>query len=244
MSSLKSAMKSGQRTHKERGQISGRKHLGNLEKHKDYVLRAKDFQRKKHIIKNLKRKAFEKNPDEFYFQMVSGKTKNGVHVQQRPSSKGHTRDEIKLMKTQDLGYLNLKQNSEAKKIEKLKANLHFTSLADQQPRTHIFFVDSKKEEKLFDPAKRMNTKTELLSRCHNIPTLETLDKIDFEEINHSSEHLKSYKELQTRIDRKKQLNKAREGLVLQRQLMGKGSVNKHKQEDGEALFEWMPKRKR
>ncbi|XP_066916186.1 probable U3 small nucleolar RNA-associated protein 11 [Clytia hemisphaerica] len=248
MSSLKSAMKSGQRTHRERGQVSGRKHLGNLEKHKDYVLRAKDFHRKKQIIKGLKKKAFEKNPDEFYFQMVSSKTKKGVHIQDRPDSKQLTKEQIKLMKTQDVNYLNVKHNAEAKKIEKLKSNLHFTSLADAQPRTHIFFVDSKKEAKNFDAAERMNTHPEFLSRTHNIPTLETLKKMEFEQpAPNSKAGEKGYKELQRRIERKSKLNESRNHLVLQRKLMGKGSVRKQKTEnedDEPPVFKWKSIRKR
>ena len=245
MSSLKSAMKSGQRTHRERGQISGRKHLGNLEKHKDYVLRAKDFHRKKQAIKGLKKKAFEKNPDEFYFQMINSKTRDGIHIQKRATSKQLTKDQLKLMKTQDVNYLNLKHSSEVKKIEKLKSNLHFTTLSDAQPRSHIFFVDSKKEEKNFNAAKQLNTLPEFLTRTHNIPTVETLGKIDLTKISVPENGRKSYKELQQRMERERKLNEARNKLVLQRKLMGKGSVEKQKAGDRETpIYKWKSIRKR
>ena len=245
MSSLKSAMKSGQRTHRERGQISGRKHLGNLEKHKDYVLRAKDFHRKKKAIKGLKKKAFEKNPDEFYFQMIKSKTDKGVHIQQRSTSKHLTKDQIKLMKTQDVNYLNLKHSSEMKKIEKLKSNLHFTSLADVQPRSHIFFVDSKKEEKTFNAAKKMNTLPEFLTRTHNIPTMETLGKIDMEETANTESGQKSYKELKQRMERERKLNEARNEVILKRKLSGKGSKEKTKGDDDDMpIYKWKNIRKR
>jgi len=48
---------------------------GLLEKHKDYVERAKDFNRKKKTISSLRQKALFKNPDEFYFAMTKSKTK-------------------------------------------------------------------------------------------------------------------------------------------------------------------------
>lgn len=243
MSSLKSAMKNGQRTHRERGQISGRKHLGNLEKHKDYVLRAKDFHRKKKTIKSLKKKAFEKNPDEFYFQMINTKTKTGVHIKERASSQILTADEVRLLKTQDVNYLNLKHNSEVKKIEKLKSNLHFTSLADKQPRSHIFFVDSKKEVKTFDAAKQMNTLPEFLSRTHNIPTVDTLENINLE--TDADNGQKAYRELEQRMGRQRKLNQTRNKLSLQKKLMGKGTVHKQKtEEDTSSTYKWKSVRKR
>lgn len=62
------------RQHKERGQLTHRKKLGLLEKHKDYVQRAKDHHSKRDRIKRLRQKALlEKNKDEFYFGMVKGR---------------------------------------------------------------------------------------------------------------------------------------------------------------------------
>ncbi len=48
---------------------------GLLEKHKDYILRARDFQRKQGALKQLRHKAAARNPDEFYFAMQQSKTK-------------------------------------------------------------------------------------------------------------------------------------------------------------------------
>ena len=73
MSSLRNAMK--RREHKERAQPASRKRFGLLEKHKDYVERARDYNKKKKRIKSLKEKAMNRNPDEFYFNMVNSKTK-------------------------------------------------------------------------------------------------------------------------------------------------------------------------
>lgn len=50
-----------------------------MEKKKDYVLRARDYHKKKTEITNLRRKAAFRNPDEFYFAMNKTKTKDGVH---------------------------------------------------------------------------------------------------------------------------------------------------------------------
>merc|ERR1712136_476693 len=182
MSSLKSAMKGHQKTHRERGQVSGRKHLGLLEKRKDYVQRAKNFHKKEAFLKSLKKKAVEKNPDEFYFKMISSKTKDGVHIEQRNVNTKYTKEQIDLMKTQDVNYLNLQRSREFNKIHKLQKNLQFIEESDKQARNHIFFVDSKQEEEEFDAAARLQTAPGLLNRPHNRPTVDMLQKTNGEEI--------------------------------------------------------------
>jgi U3 small nucleolar RNA-associated protein 11 len=66
------------RNHKERGQLANRSRLGILEKHSDYVKRARDFHAKQDRITRLKQKAAERNKDEFYFSMKKEKTKVGT----------------------------------------------------------------------------------------------------------------------------------------------------------------------
>ena len=80
-SSLRNAVK--RRTHKERSQPRGRKNLGLLEKHKDYVKRAKDFHRKEDALRKLREKAAFRNPDEYYFKMAHTKTVDGVHQKRK-----------------------------------------------------------------------------------------------------------------------------------------------------------------
>jgi hypothetical protein len=63
------------RNHKERSQLAHRARLGILEKHKDYVKRARDYHSKQDRLTRLKQKAAEKNKDEFYFSMTREKTK-------------------------------------------------------------------------------------------------------------------------------------------------------------------------
>jgi len=46
-----------------------RKHLGMLEKRKDYLARSKDFKQKQDVVKNLSNKAMMRNPDEYYHKM-------------------------------------------------------------------------------------------------------------------------------------------------------------------------------
>jgi transcription initiation factor TFIID subunit TAF12 len=62
------------RNHKERSQPAHRTRLGFLEKHKDYVKRARDYHSKQDRLRRLRQKAAERNKDEFYFGMVKEKT--------------------------------------------------------------------------------------------------------------------------------------------------------------------------
>ena len=73
MSSLKHV--APRREHRERAQPRGREHLGLLEKHKDYKERSRNFHSKQARLTTLRRKAKERNPDEFYFGMQSSKSK-------------------------------------------------------------------------------------------------------------------------------------------------------------------------
>lgn len=63
------------RNHKERSQPAHRSKLGVLEKHGDYVKRARDYHSKQDRLNRLKQKAAERNKDEFYFSMTKEKTK-------------------------------------------------------------------------------------------------------------------------------------------------------------------------
>ena len=90
------------RAHRERSQPAKRKKLGLLEKHKDYVERSQDYKKKQSFLKTLKKKASERNPDEFYFKMHDSKVTNGIHTK---LTNGLDNDTVKLLKTQDLGYI-------------------------------------------------------------------------------------------------------------------------------------------
>merc|ERR1712226_650989 len=104
MSSLANAAKTN-KTHRERRQPEARSKLGLLEKKK---------------LQQLRKKALNKNPDEFYFHMINSKMVDGVH-QERAKDSALSEEQIKLMQTQDKKYIMNKRTSEINKIEKLRA---------------------------------------------------------------------------------------------------------------------------
>ncbi|KAL8220399.1 UNVERIFIED_CONTAM: Small subunit (SSU) processome component [Gekko kuhli] len=101
--------------------------------------------------------------------------KDGVHVIKQQEEE-RTLEQQKLMKTQDLKYIEMKRVAEVKKIERLKSELHLLEAEGKQPNKHTFFFDSKKEVQSFDPVTHLNTVPELMGRVYNRPTLETLRK--------------------------------------------------------------------
>ncbi|XP_041020999.1 probable U3 small nucleolar RNA-associated protein 11 isoform X2 [Juglans microcarpa x Juglans regia] len=136
MSSLRNAI--SRRAHKERSQPHSRRKFGLLEKHKDYVERAKVFHKKEQTLQKLREKAAFRNPDEFYFRMIKARTVDGVHKLENETNKYNT-EELMLMKTQDMGYILQKLQSEKKKIEKLIAVLH--SLDSQPSNRHVYYAE-------------------------------------------------------------------------------------------------------
>ncbi|KAK6439896.1 hypothetical protein LTR95_003894 [Oleoguttula sp. CCFEE 5521] len=124
MSSMRNAVQ--RRNHKERAQPAERQKWGILEKHKDYSLRAKDHNLKKRKLSALKSKAADRNEDEFYFGMMRSQSRNGVKVAKRGEEnaggggKTLNMDVVRLMKTQDVGYLRTVLQATRREMEGLE----------------------------------------------------------------------------------------------------------------------------
>ncbi|KAJ8596301.1 small-subunit processome [Rhizopogon salebrosus TDB-379] len=125
MTSLRNSLH--RRNHKERSQLAHRAKFGILEKHKDYVLRARDYHSKQERLTRLRQKATDRNKDEFYFAMNKERTVQGVHVKDRGNA-SMPMDMVKLLKTQDEGYVRTMRANGLKKIERIKS--HLTALAN------------------------------------------------------------------------------------------------------------------
>jgi U3 small nucleolar RNA-associated protein 11 len=230
MSSLRNALP--RRAHKERSQPSSRKRFGFLEKHKDYVVRSQAFHKKEDALRKLKEKASFRNPDEFYFGMIKTKTVDGVHQPESQANK-YSDEELSLMKSQDIGYVLQKVQSEKKKIEKLTAMLH--SLNNQPSNKHIYYAEDRDEAKEIQ-LKKSSESDKLLS---------------FEDL---PRHIKrktasSYKQLEARKKRLTELEKIYMDMSMKKELQKKDKKRKLREDEivfptSKPVYKWRTERKR
>ncbi|KAH7086094.1 U3 snoRNP-associated protein-like protein Utp11 [Paraphoma chrysanthemicola] len=157
MSSMRNAVQ--RRNHKERAQPAEREKWGLLEKRKDYKLRAADHKHKKTKLKQLTQKARDRNPDEFSFKMMSSSVdKQGKKVADR-GNVALSQDVVKLLKTQDAGYLRTILQQTRKEREELEQRL---ILEEDEVRAlkhggnakqgkHRVYVEDVEQQRAFDP---------------------------------------------------------------------------------------------
>lgn len=229
MSSLRNALP--RRAHKERAQPHSRKKFGLLEKHKDYVERARAFHQKEQALQKLKEKAAFRNPDEFYFKMIKSKTVGGVHKVEGEANK-YTKEELMLMKTQDIGYILQKLQTEKKKIEKLNAVLH--SLDNHSSSQHVYYAEDRTEAR--------EVRAQVSERREN-HSFEDLPK----DIKRKT--TASYRELEARRSRVKDLEKIYMDMSMQKELQKKGRKRKLREDEivcpsTRPVFKWRQERKR
>lgn len=231
MSSLRNAVK--RKTHKERAQPADRRKYGLLEKHKDYVLRARDYHRKEDAIRALKEKASSRNPDEFYFSMERQRTEGGVHVTPHGTANKYTEEQLRVMKTQDIKYVLSRAQTDAKRAERMQAHLH--SIGERRPNTHVVFADDS------DDAERMRPALE--ERAAREPGAAPLPAAV------KRRRAAAYRELAERRARAAAMQTMVQEMALKKELMGRGSVRKLKlkQRGGEEeriVYKWKRERKK
>ncbi|KAK3165748.1 hypothetical protein QOZ80_1AG0037190 [Eleusine coracana subsp. coracana] len=229
MSSLRNAIP--RRAHKERAQPESRKKFGLLEKHKDYVVRAKAYHRKEETIRKLKEKAAFKNPDEFYFKMIKTKTVDGIH-RPKPEANKYTEEELMLLKNKDMGYILQTIQSEKKKVEKLSSVLH--ELDSKRPNKHIYFAEDREEAKEIQSRIEKNSNSPILG---NIPS------------RIKKKTASSYRELEERKQRLQKLEKLYADMALQKELRKPGRKRKLREDEMEnptsgPVYKWRAQRKR
>ncbi|KAK7206527.1 small-subunit processome [Myxozyma melibiosi] len=267
MSSLKFSVQ--HKEHRERAQPANRKKWGLLEKHKDYVLRAKDYHSKEQRLKILREKAQTRNPDEFYFGMYSSKTSSasasrGMREKERESSIALTTEQMKLLRTQDAGYLNTLLMQEQSAIDKLTAKLAFTRGAwkgkqsetqkEEEAGSDYDYSDEDEDE---DPSlKAQKTRMDKRKSGSSSSKQYTVftESLDDPEANrnfspiYKKELTKEQQELLSKLEqhkeRKAQISEVLKEAQLQKELLGKGPRRKVVKPDGKAVWKWTTQRKR
>ena len=162
-------------THKERAQPQARSHLGFLEKKKDYQVRAQDFHRKEDRLNKMKATAAMRNPDEFYFGMNNAQVQDGHHkktkaAKQREFDESVGMDTVRIMKDQDLSYIRMQKQRDAKKVDRMRASLQYLDEgAKSSKRKHTIFVEDQEQAKNFDISQHFDTIPEMAERVFNRP---------------------------------------------------------------------------
>lgn len=204
MASLKNVEKTKQRIHKERSQLFDRRFLGELEKKKDYQVRAKQQNKKRETLKALQQKALDRNPDEFYYHMINSKTEDGVHFEKEKSDDENSAEQEKLMRTQNLRYIIFKLGQERKKIDKLLSELHLHDPSKVLNKRKSFVDDFDEKPSGSRPIKTKKHPS-LLTKKLNYD--EALAKMSLEDLqNLDLERRQRYEELTKRIKREKELS--------------------------------------
>jgi len=277
MSSLRNCIK--RITHKERSQPRNRYHLGPIEHHKDYVKRAKHYHKRQDQLSFLRQKVYTRNPDEFYFgmcksELVEGKYRKDPKLLQEDLKDTLGPDAVKIMKSQDLKYVQMQTNIDCKKIEKMKTSLHFLEYSNHvydevysdKIQKHTIFVENSEEAKDMNLAKYFDTEPEFVGRCFNRPRSQNISKYlksgyDVKETKVARDNMKqknkkmnsiskarckSYKELEARKERLEILRKTESQLIGETIAMRKGRKRKVIQgEDGNSsIYKFRRKRAR
>jgi len=188
-------------TPKERSQPSWRKKLGFLQKHEDYVIRSRAFHRRADQLKNLRRKAEFRNPDEFYFQMVNLRTKDGIIQFER---KKETKQALKKFVKADIMYFTMKCQIEKKKLQRILESYHNL---EKPPEGELYF-ESETERAAFIE----NFKAEARLRAQLDISEEDQEKFTEhiakrkKQINDRINRVKDFERLLTQLNTKLQIN--------------------------------------
>ena len=114
---------------------------------------------------------------------------------------------------------------------------------------HTFFVDSDREKREFDLAKRLGTHAGLVGRTYNRPRLEDLGRARLEGLEEAAgRSKKAYKELGQRIEREKKLAVMQGKMEARKHLQNKklkpSKVVQPETKDCAPILRWPTERKR
>ncbi len=253
--SFKKAQKRFRKANRERSQPAHRQQLGLLEKKKDYVKRARDYNAKKEQLRELQERASLKNPDEFYFGMQRLEMEDGKLVERAgpgtaagegASKSGMSEEQLRALKRHDHTYLTVELQKERLKLAKMQAELQFVGAV--RPAHHTVFVEDEEEAQRFDAAEFFDTAPELVGRFHNRPRRRQLEEEEAAEEPEEAREKKQrrYRELESRSKRRAILEEMVGTVELQKKLMDGGAPRRKVKNPttGEEVYKWDYVRKR
>ena len=205
-----------QKKKRERQQPKDREQLGFLEKKKDYLLRARSYQKKEKELRDLKREAELRNPNEFYFGMIGDAKKKPKETQSKPMYE-FTKEQRLIMNTRGIAYVQMKMQRQMNKIDNLKKLLPVEN-------TRTIKIYSSIEEALEAQSKA-----------------QTEEKEQENEVR--EDILKIKEEIEFRENTLKQLQEVYNEMKLQNDLKS-GEFKKLEDEDGNVEYVWKKERKR
>lgn len=234
------------REHRERAQPANRARLGLLEKKKDYILRARDFQSKKKRLHAMKVKAAYKNPDEFYFGMVKSRVdKASGKVRSEGEHEKMSGEVIRLMKSQDLKHIQEMIRVNEGKLEAFKAEHAITigssvSASAGKKGNHVKFIED--DEELADMIlDTQENESESVSESEGESESDTKSQ-DSKNLNPKDQILQEY---QARVDRIKTLKLAERKLLQEKLAAAKGRKRKVAEDaNGIAVYKFEQERKK
>ncbi|KAG5507040.1 hypothetical protein JKF63_05786 [Porcisia hertigi] len=157
------------KTHLERSQPKSRQHLGQLEKHKDHVLRAKKRKVKVKRLEAIKRAVAQRNPDEFNIGMTKAvmDVASGRMKQRRARlvESDRKKDMQKTMEhnQRNVQYLEFKAQADQQRATELLNEAAAAALTSTAPQNrHVVFVNSAEEFRSFDPLKHFDATPEMM----------------------------------------------------------------------------------
>lgn len=183
-----------QKTKRERQQPASRAHLGILEKHSDYVIRAKAANKKRAEIHRLEQEAALRNPDEFYYSMVSDKERKAHEIPKKIN--GFSKEQMLLLRTQSKEYIEMKIRAQENKIQRLELGL-------PQERTTRYFrtveeamaaAQAEKEQRRDEPPELAAVRDELQQRQTMLQQLrQVLNEMQLRRDKETDPSFKEYK---------------------------------------------------
>lgn len=206
-----------QRRKRERQQPLARASLGYLEKKKDFIQRAGIQHKKDAEIKSLERAAALRNPDEFYFSMITD-TRNRSSEETKTKPFSHfTKEQRQLLQSQNIEYVKSRLVSLKRQIDDLTLNLppEFT-----QP-TRVF---TSVEEALAAQNEEQEKQNQMINDNPKLAELR----------NQLSKKQKLYKDI----------SEVYNELELQKQLKSNPNATKVEDDDGNVQYVWKTERKK